>query len=170
MSVKTPALVLALLLLVAVPRAVGQGPEPQAVDLARLTADFGRAASAFGVRFVIVHLNDLTTDALFEVPLKYSLRAQARNATMFYVEGAANDQVELSTDFRIQQGAEEFEARTVDIANFVPGARLSAGDRIRGIIVSEARFDPRRPIHVYHGALRVTFDFSPGVLAQLAGR
>ena len=164
---KTLALVPVMLLLASAPRAAGQ--ETEAVDLERLTTDFGRAASGFGVRFVIVHLNDLTTDALFDAPLKYSLRAQARNATMFYVEGAANDDIELSTDFRVQQGAEELPARTVDIANFAPGAHLSAGDDVRGIIVGETRFDPRRPIHVYYGAQRVTFDFSPSVLAQIVG-
>ena len=166
---KALALVPVMLLLVSAPRAAGQGQDAGAVDLERLTADFGRTASGFGVRFVIVHLNDLTTDALFDAPLKYSLRAQARNATMFYVEGAANDDIELSTDFRVQQGAEELEARTVDIANFAPGARLSAGDDIRGIVVGATHFDPRRPIHVYYGALRVTFEFSPSVLAQIAG-
>jgi hypothetical protein len=166
---KTLALVLVVLLLVTVPRAAGQGQQPEAVDLDQLMTDFGRAASGFGVRFVIVHLNDLTTDALFEVPLKYSLRAQARTATMFYVEGAANDDIELSTDFRIQQGAEHFQARTVDISNFAPGAQLSAGDSIRGIIASEGRFDFRRPIHVYYGGLRVTFEFPPSVLAQITG-
>ena len=118
---------------------------------------------------MIVHLNDLTTDALFDAPLKYALRAQARGATMFYVEGAANDDIELSADFRIQQGAEQWQARTVDISNFVHGSRLSAGDEIRGIIVGQARFDVRRPIHVYYGALRVTFEFPPRVLARFAG-
>lgn len=165
---KTLALVPVVLLLVSAPRAA-QGQDAEAVDLERLTTDFGRVASGFGVRFVIVHLNDLTTDALFDAPLKYSLRAQARNTTMFYVEGAANDNIELSTDFRVQQGAEELQARTVDIANFAPGAHLSAGDDIRGIIVGETRFDPRRPIHVYYGAQRVTFDFSPRVLEQITG-
>ena len=166
---KTLALRPVVLLLVSAPRAAGQGQEAEAVDLERLTTDFGRAASGFGVRFVIVHLNDLTTDALFEAPLKYSLRAQARNATMFYVEGAANDDIELSTDFRVQQGAEELQARTVDIVNFAPGAHLSAGDDIRGIIIGETRFDPRRPIHVYYGAQRVTFEFSRSALAQIIG-
>ena len=166
---KTLALVLVVLWLVSAPRAAGQGQESEALDLEQMTTDFGRAASGFGVRFVVVHLNDLTTDALFDAPLKYSLRAQARNATMFYVEGAANDDIELSTDFRIQQGAEEHQARTVDIANFAPGAHLAAGDGMRGIIVGETRFDPRRPIHVYYGALRVTFEFSPSVLARITG-
>ena len=133
-------------------------------------SDFGRAASGFGVRFVIVHLNDLTTDALFEAPLKYSLRAQARSATMFYVEGAANDDIELSTDFRIQQGAEEFRGadrrhRQLRSRRAVDGRGRDPGHpRQRGAVRSS-----RRPIHVYYGALRVTFDFSPGVLAQLAG-
>ena len=166
---KTLALVPVVLLLVTVPGAAGPRQAPEAVDLDRLTTEFGRAASGFGVRFVIVHLNDLTADALFEAPLKYSIRAQARRTTMFYVEGAANDDIALSTDFRIQQGTEQFQARTVDIANFAPGARLAAGDGIRGIIVGEARFDPRRPIHVYYGALRVTFEFSPSVLARITG-
>lgn len=166
---KTPTLVLAVLLVVGASVAAGPRQEAEAADLERLTTDFGRAAGGFGIRFLIIHLNDLTTDALFEAPLKYSLRAQARNATMFYVEGAATDDIELSTDFRIQQGAEELPARTVDIANFAPGAHLTAGDGIRGIIVGETRFDPRRPIHVYYGALRVTFEFSPSVLERIAG-
>ena len=165
---RTLALALVGFSLVTAPRA-GAGQEPRSVDLEQLTTDFGRAANGFGVRFVIVHLNDLTTDALFDAPLKYALRAQARGATMFYVEGAVNDDIELSADFRIQQGAEQLQARTVDISNFVHGSRLSAGDEIRGIIVGQARFDVRRPIHVYYGALRVTFEFPPRVLARFAG-
>ena len=165
---KTLGLALFVLVLVATPRAAGQGQEAE-VDLDQLLEDFGRPVSASGVTFVIVHLNDRTTDALFEAPLKYSLRAQARAATMFYVQGAADDDVELNTDFRIQQGAVHFQARTVDISNFAQGTRLSAGDEIRGIIVVETLFSVQAPIWVYYAGVRVDFAFPPNVIAQLSG-
>jgi len=150
------------------PRAAGAGQEADA-SLDQLLKDFGRPVSASGVSFLIVHLNDRTTDALFEAPLKFSLRAQARTATMFYVQGAADAAGELNTDFRIQQGAEHYQARTVNISRFTPGTRLSADDEFRGIIVIDKLFDVRMPIDIYYGGLRVTFEFPPSVLAQMSG-
>ncbi len=76
---KTLRVALAALVLVVMLPAAGQSQE--AADLDTLLAEFGRPASEAGVSFILVHLNDLTTDALFDVPLKYQLRAQARSAT-----------------------------------------------------------------------------------------
>ena len=169
MARKTFGLALLVLALVTAP-AVGEAQEAApAADVEQLMDEFGRGASGFGATFLLVHLNDLTTDALFEAPLKFSLRAQARTRTMFYVQGAADSDTELNLDFRVQQGAENFEARTTNIVNFEHGLRVSAGDEIRGIIAVEGLFDARSPIWVFYGGLRVTFDFPPDVVVKIAG-
>ena len=168
---KTLGLALFVLALVAAPAVAGEGQEAAAgpADVETLMSEFGRAASGFGATFILVHLNDLTTDALFDAPLKYSLRAQARSRTMFYVQGEADADVALNTDFRVQQGAEHFEARTTNISNFAPGFRVTTGQEIRGIIAIEKLFDARGTIWVYYGGLRVEFTFPPDVVVKIAG-
>ena len=177
---KTLRVALAVLVLVVMLPAAGQsqqlgldGKILEGADLDTLLTEFGRPATEAGVSFILVHLNDLTTDALFDVPLKYQLRAQARAATMFYVQGAADVDTELNTDFRVQQGAEHFQGRIIDIENFTDGKSLSAGDPIRGIVAIDRYFDPRQfaqnmqGIRVFYGGLRITFDFPPDVVAKL---
>ncbi len=149
--------------LVAVQQAAGQDRDA-AVE--QVLKDFGRPASTSRVSMMLVHLNDRTTDALFEAPLKYSLRAQARAGTMFYVEGTADGAGELNTDFRIQQGQDQYQARLVNISNFAKGTKLSAGDKIRGIIAIDKLLTLRQKIDVYYGNERVTFEFPPNVVAQ----
>jgi hypothetical protein len=166
---KTLGLALLVVALAAAPAAAGEGQEAAPADLDQLLSEFGRGASGFGATFLLVHLNDLTTDALFDAPLKYSMRAQARTRTMFYVQGVADDDVELNLDFRVQQQAEHFEARSTNILNFEPGAQVSAGDEIRGIIAIERLFDARGTILVFYGGLRVEFTFPPDVVAKIAG-
>lgn len=164
---------LALLVFALATAPASAGEERQATappaDLDQLLAEFGRAASGFGATFLLVHLNDLTTDALFDAPLKYSLRAQARTRTMFYVQGAADANTELNLDFRVQQGAENFEAQRTNIVNFEHGLSVSAGDEIRGILAIEGLFDARSTILVYYGGLRVEFTFPPDVVVKIAG-
>jgi hypothetical protein len=166
---KTLGLALLVVALAAAPAAAGEGQEAAPADLDQLLSEFGRGASGFGATFLLVHLNDLTTDALFDAPLKYSMRAQARTRTMFYVQGVADDDVELNLDFRVQQQAEHFEARSTNILNFEPGAQVSAGDEIRGIIAIERLFDARGTILVFYGGLRVEFTFPPDVVVKIAG-
>ena len=149
-----------------------QAPEAE-VDLETVMRDFGRAVSDFGVTFMMFHLNDVTTDALFDVPLKYSLRAQARANTMFYIQGEADEDVELQTDFRVQQGVEHFQARLIDIENFAEGQELEEGDQFRGIIAIEKLFDPKKfienmqGIRVHYVGQTYFFDFPADVVAQL---
>lgn len=166
---KTLGLALLVVALAAAPAAAGEGQEAAPADLDQLLSEFGRGASGFGATFLLVHLNDLTTDALFDAPLKYSLRAQARTRTMFYVQGAADRDAELNLDFRVQQGAENFEARITNILNFEEGLSVSAGDEIRGIIAVEGFFDARSTILVYYGSVRVEFTFPPDVVVKIAG-
>ena len=169
LRMRTLGLVLFVIALVAAPAAAGEGQEAAPADVDQLMSEFGRAASGFGATFLLVHLNDLTTDALFDAPLKYSLRAQARTRTMFYVQGAADSDTELNLDFRVQQGAENFEARATNILNFEQGLSVSAGDEIRGILAIERLFDARTTILVYYGGLRVEFTFPPDVVVKIAG-
>ncbi len=168
---KKLGLVLVALALVATPHATveAQFDRPlvklEGVDPA--LSDWGRAGTNAGISFILVHLNDVTTDAIFDPPLKYQLRAQARASSMFYLQGAADSDVELNGDFRIIQLGTHSQMRTIDIENFVPGESLSAGDPIRGIVTGDTLFDVRVPFHVEYAGQRISFEFPPEVLAQL---
>jgi hypothetical protein len=164
---KTLGMVLVALVLVGAQQTAGQS---QDAAVEQLLKDFGRPAVTTRVSVMLVHLNDRTTDVLFEAPLKYSLRAQARAATMFYVEGVADAAGELGTDFRIQQGPDQYQARLINISNFAKGTKLSAGDKIRGIIAIDKLLTLRQNIDVYYGSQRVTFEFPPNVVAQAGAK
>ena len=141
----------------------------RATEVHRLMAEFGRAVRGAGATLLLVHLNDLTTDALFPGPFKYSLRAQARARTMFYVQGAADEDTAVTSDFLIQQGSEYFQARSINIMSFEPGLRVSAGDEVRGIISIDALLDVCSTIGIYYGGQRIEFTLPPAVVAKLVG-
>ena len=141
-----------------------------ATEIHRLMAEFGRVARVTGTTFLFVHLNDLTTDALFAAPFKYSLRAQARTRTMFYVQGVADEDTAVATNFLFQQRSESFQSRSNSIMNFEPGFRVSAGDEIRGILSVDALLDVRSTIWIHHDGLRIIrFALPPDVVAKLVG-
>ena len=126
----------AVLALVLIPATLGvfpaaQGQEQQ-VDLEQLLTDFSRQISDPGmsVSIMVVHLNDVTTDALFTPPVKYSLRAQARQRTLFYVRGTANRNHWVDMEFASWQGTRNFRVQTTNISNFEPDTRLSGGEKL----------------------------------------
>lgn len=170
---KTLGIALVVLVLVGTPLAAGQEQEAEVSALDQLMADFGRGWSGYGVSFVILHLNDLTTDAFFEAPLKYQLRAQARAGTVFYVQGTADVDTELSLDFRVQHGQDPFPARTVNITNFEPGTQLSAGQEFLGLVAVDRHFEPgqfalnKLGISVIYGSGSIDFTFAREVIEQL---
>lgn len=168
---KKLGLMLVTLALVATPHATAEAqfdrPIVRLEGVDPVIADWGRAVTNAGISFVLVHLNDVTTEAIFDAPLKYQLRAQARASSMFYLQGAADTDVDLNGDFRIIQLGDYSQMRTIDIENFVPGDSLSAGDPIRGIITGDKLFNIREPLHIEYGGQRISFEFPSDVLAQL---
>jgi hypothetical protein len=50
-----------------------------------------------------VLLNDRTVDVLFEAPGKYAMRARARMATTFFVQGTPEKDIQLDSRFVVEQ-------------------------------------------------------------------
>jgi hypothetical protein len=69
----------------------GQDPSSQLKDFTRVLQ------VADGLQLSIVHLNDKTVLVLFQPPTLYSIRAHAKEATMFYVQGMPQKDVNLDT-------------------------------------------------------------------------
>ena len=140
-------------------------------DLGSALQDFGRRSSGNGLDLLVVHLNDKTTDALFEPPAKYSLRAQARQVTMFYVLGTADRDATISTDYRVRQGAisvNELRLSPHSISGFEDGARLAAGESFIGILMLDQVLSLRTAFSVVQGEHTFNFEFTPNVLSQIA--
>ena len=139
----------------------------EAPDLGQLLRDFGRRSSIDGLDLLVVHLNDKTTDALFEPPAKYSLRAQARQATMFYVLGTADRDVAVSTDFRIRQEVNELRFTPHNLSNFEDGTRVAPGESFTGILALDRILSLRIPFSAVHGEHTLEFEFIPNMLSQI---
>jgi len=139
-------LVLALLLVtLTLPVAAGQTP-----DLAELMADYARRYEDDDRSMLVVHLNDLTTEALFGPPMQYTLRAQARMNTIVYVQGEAKRDLELDIDFRVRQGGAEYRTTPVSIENFEQGNQISSGDQFEGILQVNGPLNLRIPFTVWN--------------------
>ena len=116
------------------------GQTPETLDYDMIIQDYSSRIENEDMSLMVVHLNDFTTDALFSPPTKYSLRAQARVNIMFYLQGTANRDMAIDTDYQIAQfndvTQESTELRTtaVNLLNFEDGTRIAAGEQFQGIL------------------------------------
>jgi hypothetical protein len=135
-------------------RVAGQDPSAQLKDFTRMLQ------VADGLQLSIVHLNDKTVPVLFQPPTLYSIRAHAKEATMFYVQGTPQKDVNLDTSsFTVQQGGESFPSTPLNISHFEKG-KVSKGDRIDGLLQLAKHIDVTKPFTVLHGKDSVEFKFS----------
>ena len=163
------------IVLVVPPAFAGQEAPP---DVNQLMRDFGVRSSVDGLDLLLVHLNDKTTDALFEAPAKYSFRAQARQVTMFYVLGSSDLPVTVETEFRIRQESLDVRLTPHNLSNFEAGTQVAPGESFTGILAlnqiiplriafsilsppSACVGENRRGCHVFE------FELTPNVLSQL---
>lgn len=160
----------ATLVLFLSPAITGQEAE---VDVKELLAEFGQRVETDGVNIMLVHLNDFTTDYFFTAPTKYSLRAQARQRTMFYVTGSADDTHEVRLDFELRQtnpqGARLFAGQTINIQNFEEGAVINGGEEFSGIVAFDADWRVPGRLAIANGDHIFSFEFSPNTLQKLQG-
>jgi phenylpropionate dioxygenase-like ring-hydroxylating dioxygenase large terminal subunit len=135
-------------------RVAGQDPSSQLKDYTRVLQ------IADGLQLSIVHLNDKTVLVLFQPPTLYSIRAHAREATMFYVQGTPQKDVNLdTTGFMVQQGGESFPSTPLNIKHFEKG-KVSKGDQIDGMLQLARQIDLSKSFAVLHGKDSVEFRFS----------
>ena len=159
-----------LMVTLTVPGVAGQTPDPTAstdAEVTDLLADYVGRIENDQMSLMVVHLNDFTTDAFFSAPTKYSLRAQARQNTMFFVVGVAKRDMSVDTDYELVQYNEltgervAFRAVAVNIFNFEPGASVVEGERFQGIVSAPAQgLDLKAPFDVRFGEISVRFELS----------
>jgi hypothetical protein len=127
---------------------------------AALLKEFTRSVSADGITLSFVLLNDRTVDALFEAPGKYSMRARARMATTFFVQGMPEKDMQLDTTFVAEQDGQTVAGASHNIKNFINGT-ATKGVRIDGILELEKKLDLTHSFKIKgnHGA--VEFRLSP---------
>jgi len=140
-----------------------------------LLRDFGRSVIDDGsVRITVIHLNDATVEAFFTPPTKYSLRVQAKQTTIFYVQGTAERSMRLDGEWEVRQESRVIQAKTIDIFNFKPGIVLADGDQFTGLVVLDQLVNPRAEFTLgteSNGELyRFNFLFSANAVAQIDGR
>ena len=138
-----------------------------------LLRDFGRSVIDDGeVRITVIHLNDATVEAFFSPPTKYSLRVQAKQTTIFYVQGTAERSMQLDSEWEVRQDTRVIGAKTIDIFNFTPGLVLADGDQFTGLVVLDQLVNPRAEFMLANGdeAYRFYFLFSANAVTQIDGR
>jgi len=167
--------ILALALLMptlTLPIAAGQAPDPAAVTA--IVADYVERIENDDMSLMVVHLNDLTTDAFFSAPTKYSLRAQARQNLMFFIAGVAKRDITVNTDYELVQSSSintellSFRTTAVNIFNFEPGTRISTDQGFQGVISTPSRrLDLRAPFDVRFGEFSIRFELSGEAVDRL---
>ncbi len=165
-------LTLALLMMALTVPAAGQTTDTLDSDL--IVQEYSSQIENEYMSLMVVHLNDFTTDALFSSPTKYSLRAQARQSTMFFVAGVAKQDMSVDVDYELVQynvftGLRvAFRAVAVNIFNFEPGASIVEGEGFQGIVSAPAQgLDLRAPFDVRFGQVSVRFELSADAVHRI---
>ena len=154
-------------LAIAVPPTVLAQEEP---DLLGLLRDFGSAFDYPELTMTVIHLNDATVEALFVAPTKYSLRVQAKQTTILYVQGRVKRTMRLDVEWKVRQGPREIRCTILNISNFEPGIELSDGTRFTGLVVLDQLVNPRAEFTLFNDPYRFDFVFTPNAVAQIDPR
>lgn len=101
---------------------------------------FTRSMNVDGIMMNFVYLNDRTVDALFQAPGKYAVRAQARMATLLYVQGTPDKDGTLDATFYLEQDGQTTDGVARDINHFRSGV-VAKGERINGILQFDRKVD-----------------------------
>lgn len=141
----------------------------QGADLAVLMKDFSRPLKGDGISFTVIHLNDKTVEGLFgQSPRKLALRVQARQNTMFYVQGSADQDTKLEIDFSVTQGGETVDGTALSMNNFEDGREVKRGERIDGVVTLGKKLDLSEPFIVENAGESARFDFSDEIVSSIA--
>ncbi len=153
-------LMVALVCLLAATLVAAQEQNPAPNPNVELLKEFTRSAHIDGLTLTFVLLNDRTVDVLFEAPGKYAMRARARMATTFLVQGTPEKDVRLDTRFVVEQDGQTMTGTSHNIKNFTDGA-VTKGTRIDGILQMEKKLDLSHAFKIKGGQANVEFKLSP---------
>jgi len=128
-----------------------------------LNADFSRSGRINGARFDFMLLNDKTIDMLFTGPSKYSIKARASQATVFFVTMTPDSTITLNNSFSVVQDGQTFACEPVNIQNFTKGV-VTKGQKIQGLLQVEKKLDLSHPFLIKGDQDSVEFKLSDSAL------
>ena len=108
---------------------------------------FTRTAKMDGITLSFVLLNNKTIDFLFSGASKYSIRAQANAATMFFVQGIAEKDFAFDPQFEVIQAGKTFPGEAVNVKNLQAGP-LAKGARVTGLVQLSQKIDVMQPFKI----------------------
>jgi hypothetical protein len=136
-------------------------PALDSAQKAVIIKEFTRAGNLNGVMLSFVLLNNKTVEALFSGEGKYSIRARANMATMFYVQGVPEKDITLDPKFAVEQDGKSFAGEAISMKNLKAGA-VAKGARIEGLIQLSQKIDVSQPFIIKDGQSKLAeFKLSP---------
>jgi hypothetical protein len=124
---------------------------------AKSVQKFTRNAQLDGVTLNFVLLNNKTVDFLFSGDSKYSIRAQANAATMFYVQGITDKDITFDPQFEVTQDGKTYPGSVVNLKNLQTG-HLAKGTKISGLVQLAQKIDIAQPFKI-KGAHNASVEF-----------
>ena len=143
---------------------VGQGQ-----DVTSQMKEYSQILSTQSINLTLVHLNDTTVPILFQPPTLFAMRARAKQATMFYVQGTAQKEVEIdTTKFTLSQDGMANGTPT-NIKNFMRGKnKVPQGERVDGVLTFMKQVDLARTFTVnYDQDWGVEFKFTANQIRSM---
>ena len=118
---------------------------------------FIRTVKLDGITLSFVLLNNKTVDFLFSGDSKYSIRAKANIATMFFVQGIAEKDLAFEPQFEVTQDGKTFPGEAVNLKNLLAGP-LAKGTRISGLVQLSQKINVTQPFTI-RGAKDASAEF-----------
>ncbi len=118
---------------------------------------FIRTVRLDGITLSFVLLNNKTVDFLFSGDSKYSIRAQANMATMFFVQGIAEKDLAFDPQFEVIQDGKTFPGEAVNLKNLTAGP-MAKGTRISGLVQLSQKVNVMQPFTI-KGAKNASAEF-----------
>jgi len=142
-------------------------PEISAAEKANIIKEFARSAEMDGVTFNYVLLTNKTIDILFPGDAKYSMRARANAATMFFIQGVPGKKLgQFNPKYEIEQNGRTFDGESVNISNFQAGT-VEKGSKIAGLIQLTQKIDVTRPFKIKCASGSIEFRLSSNAIKLL---
>jgi hypothetical protein len=129
--------------------------------------EFTRSVKLDNLVLTFVLVNDKTADVLFQAPGKYAIKARARMAALFYVQGTPDkDLKQVDTKFKFEQNGQSADGVALNIKNFEGGA-VAKGVKIEGLVQFEKKIDPTHAFKIVNPSMSVEFKLSKEALKIL---
>jgi hypothetical protein len=142
-------------------------PEMTAAEKSTLIKEFARSANMDGVVLNYVLLNNKTIDILFPGNGKYAMRARAKAATMFFVQGIPSKNLtQFNPKFVVEQDGKSFEGENVNINNLQVGT-VEKGAKIEGLIQLGQKIDVTQSFKIKSPTSETEFKLSKDAIKLL---